>query len=64
MHYPGTSKKIAIYSQSHFFFVYLQKRIHMDSKDPKMSPEKYAEMIRKVKKRRDESQGRTMPEPV
>ena len=36
----------------------------MDSKDPKMSPEKYAEMIRKVKKRRDESQGRTMPEPV
>lgn len=36
----------------------------MDSKDPKMSPEKYAEMIREAKKRRDESQGRTMPEPV
>lgn len=36
----------------------------MDSKDPKMSPEKYAEMIREAKKRRDVSQGRTIPEPV
>lgn len=36
----------------------------MNSKNPKMSPEKYAEMIREVKKRRDESQGRTIPEPV
>ena len=36
----------------------------MDSKDPKMSPEKYAEMIREEKKRRDVSQGRTIPEPV
>lgn len=34
----------------------------MDSKDPKMSPEKYAEMIRE--KRRDVPQGRTIPEPV
>lgn len=29
-----------------------------------MSPEKYAEMIRETKKRRGESQGRTIPEPV
>lgn len=36
----------------------------MDSKDPKISPEKYAEMIREAKKRKDVSQGRTIPEPV
>lgn len=36
----------------------------MDSKDPKMSPEKYAEMIREEKKRMYKSQGRTIPEPV
>ena len=36
----------------------------MDSKDPKMSPEKYAEMIREVKKKREVPQGRTIPEPV
>ncbi len=36
----------------------------MDSKYPKMSPEKYAEMIIEAKKRRDESQGCAVPEPV
>ena len=36
----------------------------MDSKDPKMSPEKYMEMVRELKKRRDKSQASTIPEPV